>query len=660
MASLVYIAPVMTSKEASPRTGKTKKWSIKDSDKLYNISRWGDGYFGINKKGNLSAYPDRDQESGPAIDIYEVLEEVKQLNIDFPVVLRFQDILRSRVEKLNKIFKRTIKEAKYKGKYFGVFPIKVNQMREVVEEILAGGLDYNFGLEAGSKTELLAALALNENNKALTILNGYKDEEYFRLALLGMKLGRKVIVVIEKPSELKEILRLGKEMGVEPNIGIRARVSSEGSGKWKESSGELSKFGLSMPEIVNALEELKAANALSCLKLFHFHIGSQITDIRKIKDAVTEGARIYAQLTHLGAKIDYFDVGGGLGIDYDGSKSVFESSRNYSTVDYVEDVVYILRDICDQENVEHPHLVSESGRYISAHHSCVVFNVFGKVQVSPQDYKIKKSDNQLVKQMLDLKSELCEDNFQETYNDVLLKKDECLQSFKLGILSLEDRAAVESLFWSICREIYSISLTQEYVPDEIKKLQSKLADQFLCNFSIFQSLADSWGVGQLFPISPIHKLNTKPEKIGTLADITCDSDGKISNFIDFSKSCKTLPMHEICEDGPYYMGVFLTGAYQDIMGDMHNLFGRVNEIHVFSDEEDPNQFYIEEIIHGNSCSDILKTVQYNPDQMSLMIKRELNQKVREGELRPRESVHLANFYEKCLNQYSYLTYTCEK
>ncbi|MEI8348490.1 MAG: biosynthetic arginine decarboxylase, partial [Pseudomonadota bacterium] len=506
------------------------------------------------------------------IDITEVIEEIRAKNITLPTVIRFHDILRSQVVNLNRTFRDVIENAGYQGHYYGVYPIKVNQMREVVEEIIDAGAPYNFGLEAGSKPELLAALAMNTNRDSLTILNGYKDEDYLRLALLGRKLGRKIIVVIEKFSELPLLLKLSQEMNVQPMIGLRAKLSAEGSGRWAESAGERAKFGLTIPEILNAIKLIKDAGRQEDLKLFHFHVGSQITDIRTVKDAITEGARIYAKIVQMNIELEYFDVGGGLGIDYDGSRSTSYSSTNYTLRDYIEDVVYILKQVCDLEEVKHPHIVSESGRFISASHSCVIFNAFDHIKPGNDNYPTDKTTGEhiMVSNMRDLLKDITPKNLQETYNDALQLKDQSINAFKLGILSLEERAKIETMYWGICQKVSPMLKEMEFIPEGLKELGNFLSHQYLCNFSIFQSTPDAWAIGQLFPIIPLTRLNEKPLISCTLADITCDSDGKIDSFIDITDTKKSLMVHPLISNQHYYMGIFLTGAYQEVMGDMHN------------------------------------------------------------------------------------------
>ncbi|MCK6593999.1 MAG: biosynthetic arginine decarboxylase [Bacteriovoracaceae bacterium] len=630
-------------------------WTKEDADEAYHISRWGDGYFDINQEGHLCVLPNRDP-NGPRIDIAEVIEEMKLQNIPMPMVIRFHDILRSQVKLLNETFREVIKEADYPGKYTGVYPIKVNQMREVVEEIVDAGTPYDFGLEAGSKPELLSVLAFNDNLNALTVLNGYKDEEYLRLALLGNKLGRKVIVVIEKFSELYKILKLSREMNVAPMIGLRAKMSVKGSGKWAESGGDKAKFGLTIAEMNHAIQILKEENQLSCLKLFHFHIGSQVTDIRTIKEVIREGGRIYAELLKLGANIEYFDVGGGLGVDYDGSQSTNESSINYNLKDYVSDIVYILKEICAEEKVPAPNIVTESGRAITARHSCVITNVIDKIETSFTEFPtdVGVDEHRLVSKMREMYESLNLKNAQETFNDAEDTKKEALSAFRLGILTLEERAKIETLFWKITKKIAGYLPDMEFIPENLYDITKSIAPQYLCNFSIFQSAPDMWAIGQLLPILPITRLNERPTTEGTLVDITCDSDGKINKFIGIEETRNLLPLHDLKPNEDYFIGLFLTGAYQDVMGDLHNLFGRLNEVHVFCDDEDPTDFYIEEVIKGSSSDTVLRAMQYNPEGMAYTMKKNIDKEIQAGKISPREGVRLIDFYEECLQSYTYL------
>jgi arginine decarboxylase len=627
-----------------------EEWSTEAADEVYQISRWGEGYFAITPSGDLCVLPKKDIR-GPRINMMEVIEEIKAKGLPFPSVIRFHDILRSQVININKTFRSVIEEARFNGQYMGVYPIKVNQMREVVEEIVDAGSPYNYGLEAGSKPELMAALAMNTNQNSLTILNGYKDEEFLRLALLGNQLGRKMIVVIEKYTELIQLMELSEKLGVEPLIGIRAKLATKSSGKWAGSSGDYAKFGLTIPEVLQATRYLKHKGKEHCLKLFHYHIGSQIPDIRTIKESITEGARIFCKLVKEGMRLEYFDVGGGVGVNYDGTASI-----NYTLKDYVEDVVYILKQTCDLEDIPHPNIVSESGRLVTAHHSCVVTNVFGTIEIGKSELPTEKSMNEhvLVTNIRERHGEINDKNYKDVYADALKIKEDTENAFKLGVLSLEERAKVETIFWKISRQVVTYSKKDEYVSDEIMMLRNQMAQQYLCNFSVFQSAPDTWGIGQILPVVPIHRLNEKPEVLATVADITCDSDGKIDCFLSPDGPSQTVPLHKFQTGDEYYIGLFMTGAYQDIMGDMHNCFGRLNEVHVFCDDDDPTDFYIEEIIPGNRAEQVLNTLQYNPETMAQTLKQNIDVQVKRGKIRPREGVLLTDFYESCLKGYTYL------
>ena len=648
-------------------------WSIERSLQLYNIPGWGIGYFSINPKGHLVVHPFG--QPGPVIDLMDVVDDIRERKLGFPCVVRFQDLLRSRVKQLNDVFRNAIAQHGYKGQYFGVYPTKVNQMREVVEEILDAGAPWHFGLEAGSKGELLIVLALNTDPEALTICNGYKDEEYLRLALMGRKLGRKILVVIEKLSELPHLLRLAEEMNVQPLIGLRSKLSTKGTGKWESSSGDFAKFGLTTPELIRAIEILRAAGKVEAAKLFHFHVGSQLTDIRSVKDVVNEGARFYAKLRKMGlSSLEYFDVGGGLGVDYVGARSTsYVSSLNYSMEEYAADVVYTVQQICSNEGVPEPNLVSESGRALTAHHACLLMNVFGHIEFgengavheepsaspgpnAPADAvaPVPEDHSPIVREMREIVSGMTPKNSGEAYNDAVAKKEQALTMFKLGILGLEERAAVEGLFWRLCRRLVEINKKRKRVPGPTRGLDDRLADQYMANFSLFQSAPDSWAINQLFPIVPLHRHTEQPTRDSTIVDITCDSDGKIDIFIEGETVYETIALHPLRPGEPYYLGMFLTGAYQDIMGDMHNLFGRVHEVHVFVDDDDPEDFYIEEVIPGDTMERVLARVQYEPSDLAKRVKQALDGKVREGQVKPKESVQLTDFYEQAMRGYTYL------
>ncbi len=631
-----------------------KPWNVSDSLKLYHVENWGDQYFNINPGGNLTVHPR--QNLGPGIDLMKVVAEAAAQGLEMPILIRFQDIIRHRVIALNEAFRKSIAEANYAGKYQGVYPIKVNQMREVVEEVVDAGREYSYGLEAGSKAELTAVIAQDLAPDALTIVNGYKDHAVIKLALMGIKLGKKVLIVIEKLSEAPEIVRISRELGVTPLLGLRCKLNSKGSGKWESSGGELAKFGLTTPEMIYTVNYLKEQGMQSSIQLLHFHIGSQVTNIRTIKDAVKEATRIYADLYNMGCKMEYLDVGGGLGVDYDGSHTDFDSSTNYSLQEYCSDVVYSIQEICLSEDVPVPTIVSESGRAIAAHHSVLVVNIFGSIEVgnTPVDLPETDDEHNVVKEMRYTYQNMTMKNMTESLNEAMQRKEEALSSFKLGVLDLIDRAKVEHIFWKVCKKANAWAGELRHVPEEVEKLSKILADQYLANFSIFQSMPDHWAIQQLFPVMPVHRLGEEPNHTATLVDITCDSDGKVSKFIDLRDVKDTIKLHPLKEGEPYYVGLFLTGAYQDIMGDLHNLFGKVNEIHVFLDDTEPGGYYIEEVIRGNNVASVLSWIQYSPAHLEKEIKGLIDRKVREGAVKPREGVELQNFYENVLQGYTYI------
>jgi arginine decarboxylase len=635
-------------------------WDIQSARNLYLIHRWGSKYFDINQAGHVVATPLQDE--GIAVDITDVIEEAKGRGLKFPLLIRFQDILRHRVEALNNAFRNSIKEFNYQGEYRGVFPIKVNQLREVVEEILEAGKPFNFGLEVGSKPELFAALALQAQMGSLIICNGYKDAGFIRMALLGIKLGKRVIMVVEKLEELKQIIALSKQIGVEPLIGIRARLLSKGAGKWAESGGENAKFGLSTAELLAATEMLTREGLAHCFKLLHFHIGSQVPDILTVKKAVQEAARFYAKLRKMGFALEYVDCGGGLGVDYDGSRSAFESSTNYSLQEYTNDVVYYIADVCNAESVPHPNIVSESGRAIVAHHSVLIVEVFGAIEKSPPGIQFEYTDGEhaIVRELLDMRKNLTKLNKLEAFHDAQERREDAHQMFTLGMMELPDKAKIESLYWEISQGVVESFKGQAYIPEEIRKLEDSLGDQYLCNFSVFQSLLDHWALGQLFPIMPLSRLNERPTRECTLVDITCDSDGQINKFIDLRDVRDTLPLHPLRQNGngqePYYLGFFLMGAYQDIMGDLHNLFGRVNEMHVFLDPDEAPGYYIEEILEGTTIVQALTSVQYDEKDLARQLKAQIDDAIKGDRMKPSEGMRWLDDYERGLREYTYLTF----
>ncbi len=572
-----------------------------------------------------------------------------------PLVIRFQDLLRHRVVQLNEMFRKAIKEERYKGGYRGVFPIKVNQLREVVDEIVSAGKEYNFGLEAGSKPELMIALAMHEGAQRLIICNGYKDHDYIRLALLGRKLGKRIIIVVEQLSELDDIIRLSAETGVKPMIGFRAKLQTRGEGKWATSTGDNAKFGLNTAEILFAVERLRAAKLTSALRLIHFHIGSQVPNIITIKNAVIEAARFYCQLARMGFPMGYLDVGGGLGIDYDGSRTNFESSMNYSLEEYARDVVANIREVCAASGVAEPDIVSESGRAVVGPHSMLVVEVFERInkRESLGQQHQPKVRHKVVNDLAELLRNRTKLGRLERFHDAVQKKDEAFSLFNLGYLDLENRAAAESLFWQVCEQIAREGLKSGYQPEELHELNTLLADQYVCNFSVFQSLLDHWALDQLFPIAPIHRLDERPSVNAILVDITCDSDGRIDRFIDLQDTKSYLNLHPL-NGKPYYLGIFLTGAYQDIMGDLHNLFGRVNEVHVFLEDDEPNGFYIEEALSGSRIADVIEGVQYQQEDLCRKMKAQIDHATRKDQVKPREGVRLLELYESQMLNKTYL------
>ncbi len=636
-------------------------WSVQEARNLYHVHRWGVGYFDINEAGHVIAKPLLD--AGASVDLTDVIEEAKARGLKFPVLFRFQDILRHRVEAINRAFRTSIAEFGYQGKYRGVFPIKVNQLREVVEEILDAGQPYDFGLEVGSKPELFAGLALQDEVGSLIVCNGYKDAAFVRMALLGTKLGKKVIMVVEKLEELRQIINVSKQLGVEPVIGFRVRLLSKGGGKWAESAGENAKFGLSTAELLLATEMLKAEHLCHCFKLLHFHIGSQVPDILVIKRAVQEAARFYAKLQKMGFPIEFLDVGGGLGVDYDGSRSAFDSSTNYTLQEYANDIVYYIGDVCNAEKVPHPDIISESGRAVVAHHSVLVVEVFGTIGKIRSNGSLPCADSEhsLVKELLDIQKNLPRLNKLEAYHDALERKEDAQHMFTLGMLDLPEKAKIENLYWDISRAVVESFRGQAYIPEEIRKLEDSLGDQYLCNFSVFQSLLDHWALGQLFPVMPISRHNERPTREATLVDITCDSDGQINKFIDLRDVRDTLPLHRLNANGngmnePYYLGFFLMGAYQDIMGDLHNLFGRVNEVHVFLDPDEPAGYYVEEIIEGTTIAQALDSVQYDEKELKRQMKAQVDEAIKSDRMKPSEAMRLLDDYERGLKEYTYLSF----
>ena len=629
------------------------KWTIDEAREHYNINGWGAGYFDINPKGNIVVRPDK--KSAHHIDLKELVDDIQSKGYSLPVLIRFSDILKASIANLANSFQNAIEEYGFEGQYHGVYPIKVNQQRQVVEEIVKFGQPFNIGLEAGSKPELHAILAILDNPEALLVCNGYKDESFIRLALMSQKLGKKVFIVVEKLDELTMIERVAGELGVKPNIGLRIKLVSAGQGRWSSSAGEYSKFGLNPMELMEALEIAKSKNILDCVKLIHFHLGSQITNIRRIKNSLKEVGRFYSELMRFGCNIEYIDVGGGLGIDYDGSRSTFASSTNYSVQEYANDVVYHLLEICKSENLPHPNIISESGRAMTAHHSILVVNVLDVTSFPEWSNEINVSEEtpEAVKEIFNVLNSTSNKNLIESWHDAVHLKEEAQSKFLLGLISLADRALIERIYWGICRKIEKISSRLKFLPDDISNLRTRLADKYFCNFSVFQSVPDSWAIDQVFPVVPLHRLNEEPDRDATLADITCDSDGRIDNFIGTNRGTEnTLRVHSLKENESYALCIFLTGAYQEILGDLHNLFGDTNTVHV-SLKEDGTINY-EQIIEGEDVADVLDYVQFSADELAGRIDGFLIGCVQRGVVTQQEADDFLDLYKEGLNGYTYL------
>jgi len=623
---------------------------------LYNIDRWGAGYFVINKKGNVCVRPLG--QDGPKIDLMEVVAEARGRGLEFPLTVRFHDLLRHRVGTINRVFEAAIGEMGFQGKYRGVFPIKVNQLREVVEEILDAGKPWHFGLEAGSKPELMAALAVHSDPESLIVCNGYKDPGFIRTALLGRKLGKTVILVVEKLEELAAILDQARAMGVEPQIGFRVKLLSKGAGKWATSGGENAKFGLSTADLVGASDLLTREGLAHALRLVHFHVGSQVPDIVTIKRAVKEAARFYAKLRKMGHELGYLDVGGGLGVDYDGSRTTFDSSMNYTLDEYARDIVYSIMEVCDAEDVPHPVIVSESGRAIVAHHSVLLVGTFGSIEKSGGSPPVVmgEGDPQIVADIMEILENLGRKNRLENLHDAQEIRERAQSMFDLGLLDLRSKAKVESVYWAVAEQVVGMFRGMRYIPEEVKEMEIALADQFLCNFSVFQSLLDHWALGQLFPVMPVHRLDEFPDRNASLVDITCDSDGKVAKFVDLHDVKETLPLHRWRPGEAYLIGFFLVGAYQDIMGDMHNLFGRVNEMHIYLDEDEESGYYVEEVLRGNTVGQVLSLTQWDTNELARRMKSQLDAAIKSDRLKPSEGMRLLDEYERGLSGYTYLQF----
>ncbi|MBM4217661.1 MAG: biosynthetic arginine decarboxylase [Gammaproteobacteria bacterium] len=642
----------------SPAIRRSSSWGISDSLELYHVQAWGQGYFGVNQAGHVVVRPE--QMPGREIDLFEVVQGLKERELTTPVVVRFSGILAHRLRQLNDAFARAISENEYRNKYAAVFPIKVNQQRLVVEEVYRYGAEFGFGLEAGSKPELLAVMAMSENSPdRLIICNGFKDDSYIETAMLATKLGRCIVPVVENFSELGLIIKHAKRLGVRPRIGVRVKLASEGSGRWSDSAGEKSKFGLFITEILEAVSVLRQHDMLNCLKLVHCHPGSQLQDIRRVKDAINELAHVYAELKLLGAGLEYIDVGGGLGVDYDGSGTNDSSSMNYNIEEYANDVVYRIASVCNARGIPHPMIVSESGRAIAAHHSVLIFNMLGssaldKFNVTGREDEeyVGRSLPQPVHDLLGAYREVSDRRLVECWHDALTAREQCLQMFNLGLLSLEFRALAERLYWATCSKIRDFARKLEEVPEELEDLETILSDIYFCNMSVFQSLPDSWAIDHLFPIMPIHRLDERPTRRAVLADITCDSDGRIDHFVSHREVKKTLELHDIAEGDEYYLAAFLVGAYQETLGDLHNLFGDTHVVHIRL--EDDGKWWIDEVVKGDTANRVLEYMEYDVAELYPALARDCERAIREGRMTVAESQALKRFYEGELNGYAYL------
>ena len=628
-----------------------KKWTIEDSKELYNINGWGVSYFGINNKGDVYVSPCKNNAQ---IDLREVMDELALRDVTPPVLLRFPDILDNRIEKTASCFQQAKEEYDYKGENFIIYPIKVNQIQPVVEEIISHGRKFNLGLEAGSKPELHAVIAVQCQSDSLIICNGYKDQAYIELALLAQKMGKRIFIVVEKLNELETIAKVAKKLNVKPNLGIRIKLASSGSGKWEESGGDASKFGLTSAELLQALDILKQKGMQECLRLIHFHIGSQITKIRRIQTALREAAQFYINLHKMGYDVEFVDCGGGLGVDYDGTRSSnSESSVNYSIQEYVNDCIYTFVDAADKNGIRHPNIITESGRSLTAHHSVLVIDVLETASLPemPEEFEAKANDHQLVKDLYEIWDNLNPRTMLEDWHDAEQIRDEALELFSHGIVDLKTRAEIERMYWSVAHEITSLAKSMKHVPEELKNLDKLLADKYFCNFSLFQSLPDSWAIDQLFPIMPIQRLNERPTRHATLQDITCDSDGKISNFVADGHIKHVLPIHALRKNENYHLGVFLIGAYQEILGDMHNLFGDTNAVHISVKD---GKYHIDQIIDGETVEEVLDYVQYNPKKLVRQLETWVTKSVKEGKISLEEGKEFLGTYRSGLYGYTYL------
>jgi arginine decarboxylase len=626
-------------------------WSIEDSEELYRINGWGEPYFSINAAGHVTVSPQGDR--GGSLDLFELVNALKSRNLNLPLLIRFSDILEDRIERLNAAFAKAIARYNYEGVYRGVFPVKCNQQRHLVEALVKFGKPYQFGLEAGSKPELMIALATLQTPGALLICNGYKDREYIEMAILAQQLGKIAIIVLEQIEEVPLVIEAGQRLGIRPIVGVRAKLSSKGIGRWGISAGDRAKFGLTIPEILQTVDLLREAGMLDCLQLLHYHIGSQISAISVVKDAIREASQIYVDLAELGAGMRYLDVGGGLGVDYDGSRTNFYASKNYNIQNYANDIVAEVKEACAERKLPVPTLISESGRAIASHQSVLVFNVLGTSDVptgTPEP--VKDDEHLIIRNLWETYASITEDNYQEAYHDATQFKEEAVSLFNFGYVSLPERARAERLYWACCEKILTIARQQEYVPDDLEDLEKIMASIYYINLSVFQSAPDSWAIDQLFPIMPIHRLDEEPTKRGTLADLTCDSDGKIDQFIDLRDVKSVLELHPLKPDEPYYLGMFLSGAYQEIMGNLHNLFGDTNAVHITLT---PKGYQIDHVVKGDTMTEVLGYVQYDSEDLVESIRQQTELALQDKRISLQDSQLLLQNYERSLSRYTYLS-----
>jgi arginine decarboxylase len=638
-------------KKKKHKEAKNGSWSIEDSENQYRIKGWGEPYFSINAAGHVTVSPRGDR--GGSLDLFELVNALRERNLALPLLIRFSDILEDRIERLNASFAKAIARYNYEGSYRGVFPIKCNQQRHLIEDLVKFGKPFQFGLEAGSKPELMIALATLDNPGALIICNGYKDREYIETAMLAQKLGQTPIIVLEQVEEVEIAIEAAKALGIEPNLGVRAKLNSKGMGRWGGSSGDRAKFGLTIPEIIMVVDRLREAKMLNSLQLLHFHIGSQISSISVIKEAIIEASKIYVELAQLGANMRYLDVGGGLGVDYDGSQTNFHASKNYNMQNYANDIVAEVKDACAEKKIPVPILVSESGRAIVSHQSVLIFDVLGSSEVrSDLPHPPNENEHAIIRNLWEIYNTINLENFQEAYHDVTQFKEEALNRFNLGYLSISERARAEQFYWACCRKILDIINDEDYVPDDLEELEQMMSSIYYVNMSVFQSAPDSWAIDQLFPIMPIHRLCEEPTRRGILADLTCDSDGKIDQFIDLRDVKPVLELHYLKKHKPYYLGLFLAGAYQEVMGNLHNLFGDTNAVHI---KLTPKGYQIEHVVKGDTMKEVVGYVQYDAEDLMENIRKKSEQALQEKRITLQESQRLMQNYESSLGRYTYLS-----